>query len=92
MLIKYRSIDGSPETATTMYIHVDGVEINQSIQTCVIHMPSGFSAFVYGDDINRVVGALECNMHIFDFNSLSDSAEFFNKYGDRLIRYEGEIK
>lgn len=92
MFVKYQFIDRDKNIPNTIYLSIDDIEVNSSLRSCVIHMPNGFSAFIYESDIDIFLSAFERNDHVFDFNQLADSAEFFNKYGDQLERYTGEFQ
>lgn len=92
MFIRYQFINTDREMSNIIYLHVESVEVNTSVHTCIIRMAGDYTAYISGEDICEFIIAMEKGDHIFDFNTLSDSAQLCNKYGDRLSRYEGVTK
>lgn len=91
MFISYQFIDNDQEIVNTLYLTVESIEINTSLHSAVINMSCEYTAYLYDDDVVEFLTAVNEGKPVFDFNSLSDDTEFFNKYGDALVRYKGVI-
>lgn len=90
MFIKYKFIHADPNIANTLYLSVEDVEINESLHSCIINMPHGYTAYIYENDTPAFIEALERGDHIIDFNQFGDDSEFCNRYGDRLLKAKGD--